>query len=83
MVSKDIARYIELLKPWPLTPGFNQSLELLVEVGNLFVIGPEALRERVRGGGPLAGIDRGELRPYLMRRDDVGTVGVQSVLSGL
>jgi len=85
MVSKDITRYLELLKSWPLSPGFVQGLEVLVEIGTLFVIGPEALKERLRGGGgsALAGVDKADLRPYLLRREDVGTVSVQAVLSAL
>lgn len=88
MVSKDITRYNELLRSWPLAPGFAASLELLGEIGNLFVIGPEALKERVRGGGAggaLAGLgaERRELKAYLWKREDAATVGVQSVLAGL
>lgn len=83
MVSKDITKYIELLKTFPLAVTFSQSLEVLVEVGNIFVIGPEALRERLRGGGALTGVDKADLRPYILRRDDAGSVGIQSVLNAL
>ena len=105
MVTKDISKYIELLKSWELEDGFKEegSFEVLTEIGNLFVIGPEALRERmVRGkkgpgaggggaaaaaaGGDLGGgavWDVAELRPYVLRRDDAGSVGVQSALSAL
>lgn len=92
MVTKDISRYIELLKSWELDPSFEPSFEVLTEIGNLFVIGPEALKERLRGkGGAGAGAgvggsgawDRGDMRPYVLRREDAGSVGVQSVLSAL
>lgn len=83
MVSKDIHKYIELLRTFPLAPGFIPSLEILVEVGNIFVIGPEALRDRLRGGGVLMGVDKQDLRPYILRREDVNTIGVQSVLNAL
>lgn len=93
MVSKDITRYNELLRSWPLAPGFVASLELLAEIGNLFVIGPEALKERLQrggaggggGGGVLAGLgaERRELKLFLMRREDSATIGVQSVIAGL
>jgi len=90
MVSKDITRYIELLRAWPVTPAFLAGLEVLVEVGNLFVIGPEALMERVRGAGGAgggvfgAGLEgRREAKGYIMRREDAGSVAVQMVLNAL
>lgn len=83
MVSKDITKYIELLRSFPLASSFQPSLEILVEVGNIFVIGPEALKDRLRGGSALTGIDRADLRPYILRRDDAGSVGVQSALNAL
>ncbi|KAI9838631.1 MAG: hypothetical protein M1819_004945 [Sarea resinae] len=105
MVTKDITQYLELLRTWPLAPGFLPHLETVAEIGNLFVIGPEALRERVRGaggastGGAAAGGGVGgagasaggaagavaalDMRPYILRREDVASVGVQSVLAAL
>ena len=86
MVTKDMARYNELLRSWPLDPTFTTSLEVLSEIGNLFVIGPEALKERLRGGGGggvLAGVGKGDIRPYLLKREDAGSVGIQSVLNAL
>ena len=83
MVSKDITKYIELLRTFHLSPSFLPSLEVLVELGNIFVIGPEALKDRLRGGSALTGIDKADLRPYILRRDDANSVGVQSVLNAL
>ena len=83
MVSKDITKYIELLRSFPLAASFMPSLEILVEVANIFVIGPEALKDRLRGGSALTGIDRADLRPYILRREDSGSVGVQSALNAL
>jgi len=82
-VTKDISKYIELLRGWEVEKGFGESLEVLTEIGNLFVIGPEALRERLRGkaGGQGGLWEKGDLRAYVMRRDDVSSVGVQAVLS--
>jgi len=52
----------------------------------MFVISPEALRERLRGFGAvggLVGMERGELRGFVVRREDAGSVGVQAALSVL
>jgi hypothetical protein len=80
-VSKDMNRYVELVRGWPtgdeLEPG---AMDVLTDVSTLFIIGPEALRDRLRAAG---GQDAQELKGFIAKRDDVGTVGVQSVLSGL
>ncbi|KAF2874858.1 exocyst complex component Sec10-like protein [Massariosphaeria phaeospora] len=80
MVSKDMNRYVEVVRAWPtgedLEPG---AMDVLSGVANLFVIGPEALKERLRG----AGQDVQELKAFISRREDVGSVGVQSVLTGM
>lgn len=87
LVSKDITRYIELLKSWELPSSFDPSLEVLSEIASIFVIGPEALRDRLRnigsGAGGLQGVEKGDLRPYVLRREDSGSVGVQAVLNTL
>ena len=84
MVTKDISKYNELLRNWDLDPSFSPSFEVLTEIGNLFVIGPEALKERLRGKGAMgAAWDRSDMRPYVLRREDASSVGVQSVLSAL
>ncbi|KAI9761126.1 MAG: Exocyst complex component 5 [Geoglossum simile] len=85
MVTKDMTKYTETLSSWPLDQGFKPSLDILTEIGNLFVLGPEALKERLKGagGGLLAGVERADLRPYILRREDAGTVSMQTVLNGL
>ncbi|KAJ5761850.1 uncharacterized protein N7511_005232 [Penicillium nucicola] len=53
MVTKDMTQYTDLLKSWDIeeeTKGPGGALDVLLEVGSLFVIGVEALRERIRGG---------------------------------
>ncbi|KAK4892567.1 Exocyst complex component 5 [Elasticomyces elasticus] len=84
-VSKDITKYIELLRGWELPDGvFDPSLEVLTELANLFVISPEALRERLRNFGQgLQGVEKGDLRTYVLRREDSGSVGVQAALGVL
>jgi hypothetical protein len=80
IVSKDMNRYVEVVRGWPTGEELEQgSIQVLTDVSTLFIIGPEALRDRLRG----AGKDEVELKMYIARREDVGSVGVQSVLSGL
>ncbi|RDW64285.1 exocyst subunit SEC10 [Aspergillus mulundensis] len=52
MVTKDMTQYANLLKSWDIDDQIRAAggmLDVLLEVGSLFVIGPEALRERIRG----------------------------------
>ncbi|KAL6234294.1 hypothetical protein BDW75DRAFT_168912 [Aspergillus navahoensis] len=54
MVTKDMTQYANLLKSWDIDEQIRAAggmLDVLLEVGSLFVIGPEALRERMRGPG--------------------------------
>src|SRR5436190_3572219 len=117
MITKDMTRYAELLRSWDIdesVKGVGGALDVLLEVGSLFVVGPEALRERVRAGttgssgrgrgGSAAGGTRGpgggmggtggagqgttgvglsiqEVRAYVLRREDSGSVGMQSVFN--
>ena len=89
VVSKDVTRYIEMFRSWGLDESFEPSLEVLTEIASIFVIGPEALRDRLRNvgtvgaGGGLGGVEKGDLRPYVLKREDSGSVGVSAVLSGL
>ncbi|KAI0194541.1 exocyst complex component protein [Astrocystis sublimbata] len=91
MVTKDIAKYVATLKEWPLAKDPEAAVELLTEIGYLFIIGPEALRERSRnlaaGGGPAASsarkLGKTDFKGFVQSRDDARTVGVQSVLTGL
>lgn len=87
LASKDITKYIELLRSWDLPASFDPSFEVLTEIANLFVIGPEALRDRLRNFGVgvagLQGVEKGDLRAYILRREDSGSVGVQTVLNAL
>ncbi|KAK4212485.1 exocyst complex component sec10 [Rhypophila decipiens] len=94
MVTKDLAKYVSTLKEWPLTKEVVQIVELLTEVGYLFIIGPEALRERSRnlsatGSGAGAGTGAGtklgkaDFKAFVQKREDASSVGIQSVLAGL
>lgn len=95
IVTKDMTRYTELLRSWDLDDNVKcpgGPLDALLEVGNLFVVGPEALRERIRARATGAGGKSGdtgtalsiqEIRAYIMKREDSGSAGMQSVISSL
>lgn len=82
IVSRDATKYVELVRSWPLQDGFDEDggMDIVVEVANLFVVGPEALREKLRNVSPA---EAAEFRAYVARREDSSSVGVQSVLSAL
>lgn len=90
LVTKDMTQYNDLLKSWDIdeqlkTPG--GALDVLLEVGSLFVVGSEALREKVRGGsdggGSREGLGGHEVRAYVSRREDSNTPAMQNVLNML
>lgn len=83
VVSRDMTKYIELLKMFKLPEAFDQSIEVLTEVSNLFVIGPEALKDRIRGleSSTLIGVDKADIRPYVLKREDASSIVVQSALN--
>ncbi|TPX16642.1 uncharacterized protein E0L32_003583 [Thyridium curvatum] len=88
MVTKDIAKYVSTLKEWPLTKEVEGIVEVLTEVGYLFIIGPEALRERSRNlaSGPVGlgkRLHKADFKAFVQRREDASSVGIQSVLAGL
>jgi hypothetical protein len=86
MVTKDISKYVSTLKDLPLNKEIEASVEVLSEIGNLFIIGPEALRERSRNFQPGSvgkKLQKADFRAFVMKRDDYGSVGIQSVLAGL
>lgn len=86
MVTKDMSRYVSTLKEWPMRKEVEESLDVLSEIGNMFIIGPEALRERSRNvqtGGKGKGLDKMDFRAFVLKRDDSSSVGVQSVLAAM
>ncbi|KAI1336812.1 exocyst complex component protein [Xylariaceae sp. FL0016] len=88
MVTKDIAKYVATLKEWPLTKDVEAAVEMLTEIGYLFIIGPEALRERSRNvaagtSGSTRKLAKADFKAFIQSRDDARSVGVQSVLSSL
>ena len=88
MVTKDVSKYVSTLKEWPLTKEVQSIVEVLTEIGYLFIIGPEALRERSRNlgsgpSGPGRKLQKADFKAFVQRRDDSSSVGIQSVLAGL
>ena len=88
MVTKDIAKYVSTIKEWPISRDVESVVEVLTEIGYLFIIGPEALRERSRNlgsgpAGPGKKLQKADFKAFVQRREDSSTVGVQSVLAGL
>ena len=86
MVTKDISKYVSTLKELTLSKEAEAGVEVLSEIGNIFIIGSEALRERSRNfapGGAGKKLQKTDFRAFVMRRDDSGSVGIQSVLAGL
>jgi len=82
MLARDMSRYVQLLRSWGLDDTFKASLEVLTELASVFVLHPDALKERLRGQ-VLGNIGKENLRPYLLKRDDYMDVGMQSLLHAL
>jgi exocyst complex component 5 len=89
VLARDMSRYVDLLRGWKLGEEFTVGLEVLTELASLFVLKPEALKERIKGSGAageaggLRGVRKEEIRPYLLRREDYDSVGMVSLLSSL
>ncbi|TVY73512.1 Exocyst complex component SEC10 [Lachnellula suecica] len=86
LITKDISKYVSTLKDWPLTKEAEGSVEVLSEISNLFIISPEALRERSRNIAPSGAgkkLQKADFRQFVLKRDDASSVGVQSVLASL
>ncbi|KAL2423768.1 Exocyst complex component SEC10 [Exophiala dermatitidis] len=82
MLARDMSRYVQLLRSWNLDDPFKASLEVLTELASVFVLLPDALKERLRGQA-LGNLGKENLRPYLLKRDDYMEVGMQSLLHSL
>lgn len=90
IVTKDINQYVSSLKEWPLSKDAVSVIDLLPEIGYLFMIGPEALREKSRNlttgpAGAAAGkkLSKADFKAFVLKREDANSVGVQSVVNGL
>ncbi|KAG5922243.1 hypothetical protein E4U42_005535 [Claviceps africana] len=90
MVTQDIAKYVSVMRDWVLAKDVATLVEHLTEIGSLFIVGPEALREKARtltpgqaGHGGRGKLCKGDFRAFVQKRDDAGSVGIQSMLAGL
>jgi exocyst complex component 5 len=83
VVSRDVTKYVDLVRGWPTgeeLEGEGKGMDVLTDVATLFVVGPEALRERLRMA---KGEERESLRTFVKMREDVSSVGVQAVLAAV
>ncbi|CAG9939259.1 unnamed protein product [Clonostachys rosea f. rosea IK726] len=89
MVTQDISKYVQTLKEWSLSKDIATTVEMLTEIGSLFIVGPEALKEKSRAlSSAQSSSTRGKLtkadfRAFVQKRDDAGSVGIQGVLAGM
>ncbi|KAK6340654.1 Exocyst complex component 5 [Orbilia brochopaga] len=88
-LTKDIVFYQSMFQNWranedpgnPVPTGsVKESFELLHEVGNLYVVPANALKDRLRDG-LLAKAKKELLVPYLARREDYYTAGINKVIT--
>ncbi|KFY14661.1 hypothetical protein V492_02491 [Pseudogymnoascus sp. VKM F-4246] len=86
MVTKDMSKYTSTLKEWRLKKDVESSLDILSDIGSIFIIGSEALKERSKNiqTGPMnKGLDKPDFRAFVSKRDDANSLGIQRVLAGL
>ncbi|KAL4901016.1 hypothetical protein BDW74DRAFT_87364 [Aspergillus multicolor] len=82
MVTKDMTQYANLLKSWDIDDQIRAPggmLDVLLEVGSLFVIGPEALRERICGPTNSSGV-RSSNNPGATSGRGLGGTGIEAGL---
>ncbi|KAI7902754.1 exocyst complex component Sec10-like protein [Cokeromyces recurvatus] len=68
LVTKDIAKYQEVIKMFKLS-GLDERFEMLRQLGNIFVVKPEILKS-ILSEGYLARLDPAMLYSYLEKRID-------------
>ena len=78
MLTKDLAKYQEVVNSWKI-PAVRESFEIVPEIGTLFVVRPTAVRDRMRDG-VLAKVKPHLLKPYLSRREDYASAGIEKMV---
>ncbi|KAF9430816.1 Exocyst complex component 5 [Podila epigama] len=81
LLTKDIAKYQESVKPWNI-PLLNERFEMLRQLGNVFLVKPEIL-PTVLNEGYLAKVDFKSLYPYLQMRVDFKTSKIDKLFEKL
>ena len=80
-VSKDMTRYVELVRGWPTGEELEpEAMEVLVDVSQLFMLQGQHLRDKLQGR---QGQELAELKVFVGRREDVGSVEVQAALTSV
>ncbi|CAZ81646.1 unnamed protein product [Tuber melanosporum] len=79
MLTKDLAKYQEVVNSWKI-PAVRDAFEIVAEIGTLFVVRPTAVRDRMRDG-VLAKVKPHLLKPYLSRREDYASAGIEKILA--
>ncbi|KAF3911626.1 hypothetical protein AA313_de0201379 [Arthrobotrys entomopaga] len=88
-LTKDIVFYQSMFQKWDAdedpgnpvgTGSVKESYELLHEVGNLYVVPASALKDRLRDG-LLAKAKKELVMPYLAKRDDYYSAGINRVVT--
>ena len=79
MLSKDITVYRDVVEEWKV-PSLRDGFELLYEIGNLFVVGPGQLKDRMRDG-VLGKVRPGYLKMYLAKREDYASAEIEKIVS--
>jgi len=85
VVKQDMTLYVDQLKKFNLPKSFDSSLEILMEIPNIFALSADALKDRLRGigGQTLLGVEKADLKPYILKREDAYSVQIQSALTSL
>ncbi|KAF7721082.1 Exocyst complex component 5 [Apophysomyces ossiformis] len=78
LVTKDIAKYQEAIKPFKI-PALDDRFEMLRQLGNIFLVKPEILRS-ILSEGYLARLDPSVLYPYLEKRVDFKSAKLDRLL---
>ncbi|KAL7748429.1 Exocyst complex component 5 [Sorochytrium milnesiophthora] len=78
VVTKDLAKYQETVAQFKI-PQLNERLDLLRELGNLFLVRPENLR-LILDEGRLARLDHAAIYPYLSMRMDFKSARIDVLL---
>lgn len=81
LLTKDISSIQQVVESWELA-ALKQRFQLLHEIGNVFIVKPDVLRQLVTEG-ELSGISPRLLLPYFQCREDYTAEGIARILGSL